>query len=135
MNDKFSSKALMDKYDPNKIFINNFGRRMTKSGTKIDLDPLTTRCALLDNCICSKNSDCAKKQTCTTIPGYDYKVCKTNNETPEQVFDRSLFPPPTGLLNWLLTVVPTLSIAALAKCPVLDFVIDTIPDLLGSVLG
>lgn len=125
----------MDKYDPYKIFDNNFGRRMTKSGTKIDLDPKTTRCALLDNCFCSKNSDCGKKQSCTTIPGYNHTVCKTNNETPESRFDRSLFPPPAGVFNWLLTVVPTLVTAVLAKCPVVDVVVDTVPNVIGSLLG
>lgn len=125
----------MEKFDPKKIFLNNFGRRMTKNGTKIDFDPLTTRCALLDNCFCSKHSDCAATQLCTTIPGYTYPVCKTKNEVPETQLDKSAFPPPSGLLNWFVTVVPTLATAALARCSVLRLVSDTVPDILRSLLG
>lgn len=32
----------MKKFDPNEIFLNNFGRRITKTDTKIDSDPSTT---------------------------------------------------------------------------------------------
>lgn len=48
----------MNKFDPNEVFINNFGRRMKGTGSVIDEDPATKHCALLDNCICSKNKDC-----------------------------------------------------------------------------
>lgn len=124
----------MEKYDPNKVFINSFGRRMIKNSTKIDFDLMTTRCALLENCFCSEDSDCADEQICTSLPGYNYLVCKTKNEIPERQFDRSLFPPPSGLLNWFMTVVPTLVTAALAKCPIVG-VVDTVPDVLTSLLG
>lgn len=124
----------MKKYDPYEIFINSFGRRITKKDVKIDFDPLTTRCALLDNCFCSKDCDCAATQICTSLPGYNYTVCKTKNEVPEVQFDRSIFPDPGGWINWVLTVVPTLVTAVLAKCPILGLV-DTVPDVLVSALG
>ncbi len=74
----------MKKFDPNQIISNSFGRRMTKNDSKIDFDHMITRCALLDNCFCSRDSDCAKAQLCTTIAGYDeYSVCKTKNEVPD----------------------------------------------------
>lgn len=124
----------MKKYDPNHIFINNFGRRITKTGTKIDFDPLTTRCALLDNCFCSKDADCAKTQLCTTLPGYTYPVCKTINEVPEKQLNKSEFPPPAGFLNWLSLTVPNLAIAALAQCP-LPGLLHTVPKVIGSLIG
>lgn len=123
------------KYDPEGIFQNNFGRRITKNGTKIDIDPFTTRCALLDNCFCSNNSDCADTQSCISISGYTYPVCKTRNEVAETKFDRSLLPPPSGLLDWLLTIVPTLVTAVVAKCPILGLVNTIVPNVLGSLLG
>ncbi|XP_037034206.1 L-gulonolactone oxidase 5-like [Bradysia coprophila] len=51
--------AIMNKYDPNEVFINNFGRRVKRTGYKLDIDPKTKHCALLDNCFCSKNCDCS----------------------------------------------------------------------------
>lgn len=104
----------MNKFDPNEVFINNFGRRIKRKGTKVDIDPLTTRCALLDNCICSKNSDCGEHQMCTTLPGYSYRVCKTRNEVPEFTTDK--FPPTLGGLGFLLMNIPTIAKAAHANC-------------------
>lgn len=123
----------MTKFDPNGIFLNNFGRRLKKTGTKIDLDPSTTRCALLDNCFCSENSDCADSQRCTTLPGYTYPVCKTINEVPEQQLSKSSFPPPLEVLDWLSLTVPTLVTAVLAKCS-LGGILDAVPDVVASVL-
>lgn len=117
----------MNKFDPNEIFINNFGRRMKRKSSKVDVDPLTIHCALLDNCICSKDSDCGNDQTCTTLPGYTYPVCKTKNEVPEFTVDRSAFPPALGVLGFLLTNVNTLANAAVAKC--------SLGDLIGGVFG
>lgn len=110
----------MNKYDPNEVFINNFGRRIKGTGTKVDVDPLTTHCALLDNCICSKNSDCAITQKCSTLPGYKYRVCKTKNEIKEFNFDRGILPPPLGVVNYLISEVPTLLTAVISKCSVID---------------
>lgn len=112
----------MEKFDPNEIFINNFGRRLKRKGSKVDIDPLTTRCALLGNCICSTNDDCADTQTCTTIPGYDYYVCKTRNELPELPVDKNRFPPPFGMLRYLITDVFTLVSAARANCSGMEVV-------------
>lgn len=116
----------MNKYDPNEIFINNFGRRLKGTGTTIDADPLIKHCALLDNCICSNNTDCGNTQTCTTLPGYSYRVCKTKNEIPEKAVDKSKFPPLAGFLDWLSTTVPTLAAAVIANCS-LPGVGDIIP--------
>lgn len=70
--------AKMQEYDPNGVFMNDFGRRLKGTGTKINIDPLTVHCALLDNCLCSKSSDCAKGQVCSRIEGYPrFPVCKT----------------------------------------------------------
>lgn len=112
--------AAMNKFDPNEIFINNFGRRIKHKGTKVDIDPLTTHCAILDNCICSKDADCGYYQTCTTLPGYSYRVCKTRNEVPEFTVHKNGFPPSLGVLGYLLTSIPTLANAALANCTVKD---------------
>lgn len=131
----------MNKFDPNEVFINNFGRRMKGTGTLIDIDPLTTHCALLDNCICSKDVDCGSTQICTTLLGYPYRVCKTVNEVPEKTIDRNLFPPVLGLLDWFTTTVPTLAAAALGNCTlegVGNAVNDTligVGDLVGSIIG
>lgn len=112
----------MNKYDPDEVFINNFGRRIKRTGTTVDTDPLAKRCALLDNCICSKNGDCASTQICTTLPEYKYKVCKTKNEIAEFVFDKSSFPPPLGVVPYLVSVVPTLLKAVISNCSLTDAV-------------
>lgn len=98
----------MKKFDPNGIFLNNFGRRLTYNGTKIDIDPLTTKCALLDNCFCSKDSDCADTQTCTTISGYRYPVCKTKNIRSGQTFNRKEYPANFSIVDWFKNTVPAL---------------------------
>lgn len=82
-NPLFALTAIMNKYDPDERFINNFGRRLKGTGSKVDTDPLLTRCALLDNCFCTKNADCGADQSCTTLPGYAYRVYKTKNEVPD----------------------------------------------------
>lgn len=111
----------MNKFDPNEVFINNFGRRLKGTGTKVDTDPLAVRCALLDNCFCSKNSDCGATQTCTTITGYNYTVCKTKNEVPS-VFNKGLLPPPIGILNFLASNVATLASALRGNCSLYSLV-------------
>ncbi len=116
----------MNKFDPNEIFINNFGRRIKRKGTKVDIDPLTVHCALLDNCICSKNTDCGNNQICTTLPGYTYRVCKTRNEVSEFTVDRSAFPPAMGVIGFLLNSIHTLAKATLSNC--------SLGELFGGVL-
>lgn len=107
----------MNKFDPDEIFMNNFGRRIKRIGTTVDIDPLTTRCALLSNCICAKDSDCGDNQTCDTIPGYNYNVCKTKNELPESVtLEKTKLPPSFGLLGFLITSVFKSARAAYANC-------------------
>lgn len=123
----------MNKFDPNEIFINNFGRRIKKNGTTVDTDPLIVRCALLDNCICSKNSDCGRTQICTTLPGYNYPVCKTMNELP-LVFSKASLPPPLGILSFLAVDVPTLALALLGNCTI-DALVNTLRNIGGNVLG
>ncbi|KAJ6635041.1 L-gulonolactone oxidase 2 [Pseudolycoriella hygida] len=105
----------MKKFDPNGIFMNNFGRRLTHMDTKIDMDPLTTRCALLDNCFCSKNADCGDAQICTTINGYKYKACKTKNIVSTDKFDENEFSPNFNVKDWFIEKIPVL-ISSL-KCP------------------
>lgn len=129
----FLITAVMNKYDPNEVFINSFGRRMKKTGTKVDFDPLTKHCAILDNCICSKNTDCASTQICTRLPGYSYRVCKTKNEIAEFEFDKSLLPAPLGIVTYLVSVVPTLITAAISNCSLTDAVGAVSNLILGAV--
>lgn len=97
----------MNEFDPNGIFLNNFGRRLTHMGTNIDIDPLTTRCALLDNCFCSKDSDCGENQACTSILGYDYPVCETKNVVAME-FSRNDFPSNFEVGYWFFNSFPKL---------------------------
>ncbi|KAG4068841.1 hypothetical protein HA402_004989 [Bradysia odoriphaga] len=124
--------AVMNKYDPNEIFINNFGRRLKQTGTKVDMDPLTKHCAILDNCICSENDDCASTQICTTLPGYTYNVCQTKNEVAEVVFDKSLLPAPLGIVQYLVSVVPTSVNTVISNCT-LKGVVGTIGSLIRGI--
>lgn len=71
-------------------------------------------------------------QICTTLPGYTYRVCKTENEIPEKTVDRNLFPPMLGYLDWLTTTVPTLAAAALANCS-LESVGNGVGDVVSGV--
>lgn len=72
----------MKKYDPNGVFMNNFGRRVLGTSTTMDIDPLEVHCGIRDNCICSQDSDCPTTHTCTNLPGYSqYNVCQTIGET------------------------------------------------------
>lgn len=131
-NDSMLSDA-MNKYDPNEIFMNKFGLRLKGEGTKQDIDPKTIHCALLDNCFCTKNSDCGSTQTCTTLRGYTYRVCKTRNEIPEYSFDSCVLPPPLGILSYLVEDIPTLVIAAISNCSLTD-AIGTVGLLLPGLL-
>lgn len=96
--------------------MNRIGLRLKGTGTKLDANPLNTRCALLGGCFCSKNSDCGQNQTCTTLPGYvSYPVCKTKNEEPE-CGKKPTLPPLCDLAKYLDEDVPKLAAAALSKC-------------------
>lgn len=124
----------MNKYDPDEIFINNFGRRLKRTGTKMDIDPKTIHCAILDNCICSKNSDCGTNQICSTVSGYVYKVCRTRNEVAPVVTDiKSLVPPPLGIVPWLVSTLPTLVKSVISNCSLTDAV-GTVGLLLPSLI-
>lgn len=123
----------MNKYDPNEVFINNFGRRLKGTGTKLDIDSKTTRCALLDNCFCTNNLDCGMSQICSTLPGYTYRVCKTKNEIPEVSFDKSILRPPFNVVSYLLTVVPTSIKGVISNCSVTG-AIGTVGLLLPTLL-
>ena len=82
------------------------------------MDPLTTRCALLDNCICETNNDCGVTQTCTNVAGYVYNVCKTRNEVPERYpLSKDKFPSLNNILAYLAQV-PAVASATLARCRV-----------------
>ncbi|KAG4077289.1 hypothetical protein HA402_009918 [Bradysia odoriphaga] len=97
--------AAMQKYDPNGIFLNNFGRRLMNKDTEIDFDPLTTRCALLDNCFCSNSSDCGEQQNCTSISGYNYPVCQTRNVVASR-FERHDYPATFEVGDWFFNSFP-----------------------------
>lgn len=124
----------MNKFDPNEVFINSFGRRIKDSGTEVDVDPLVTRCALLDNCFCTKNSDCGDNQICTTISDYHYRVCKTKNEVPIDFFPKFILPNATGIVNFLSTQSGTLATALLSECSVESLLI-ALGDTTGNTLG
>ncbi|XP_037049943.1 L-gulono-1,4-lactone dehydrogenase-like [Bradysia coprophila] len=125
--------GVMSKYDPNEVFMNNFGRRLKRTGTKIDTDPLTKHCAILDNCFCSNNSDCAANQICSQLSGYFHKVCKTRNEVSPVRFDKSILPPPFRIFPFLVSEVPTLVKSVLSNCSLTD-AIGTVGLLLPGIL-
>lgn len=106
----------MNKYDPNEVFINSFGHRIKKSGTKVDIDPLTVHCALLDNCFCTSNGDCGDNQICTTITGYNYLVCKTKNEIPINFFPKIVLPNGPDLLTFFASEAKNIATALLSEC-------------------
>lgn len=122
----------MDEFDPNGIFLNNFGKRIRNISSNVDTDPKVTRCALLDNCFCSKNTDCADTQICGYLNGYSsYPVCKLANEVSESPFDPSSLPLVDDILNWLNVTVPGLANAALGTCSLPGLV----PDIVGPIVG
>lgn len=112
--------GVMNKYDPKETFINDFGRRIKRTGTKMNIDPLTKHCALLDNCFCSINSDCGANQVCTTVKGYTYNVCKTRNEVVPIPTLKTKLPKPLDIVPWLVSVVPTLVMSAVSNCSLAD---------------
>ena len=95
----------MWEYDPYEVFMNDFGRRLKGTGDKINLDPSTTHCALLDNCICSHHSDCAQNQICSTIEGYpDYPVCK-DIESKFEILDDNPNLPTTSISDYFISIL------------------------------
>lgn len=107
----------MKKNDPKGVFMNKIGLRLKGVGTKIDANPLSTRCALLGGCFCSKDGDCGVNQTCTTLPGYSqYRVCKTKNEEHQCGCKKPALPPLCDLVKYLDEDVPKIAAAALSKC-------------------
>ncbi|KAJ6648570.1 L-gulonolactone oxidase 5, partial [Pseudolycoriella hygida] len=110
---------VMETYDPNGVFMNSFGYRLKRNGTKVDVDPQTTHCAILDNCFCSKDSDCGVNQICTTLTGYKYNVCKTRNEVPPITY-KNLFPPPFGIVSYIVSTIPTAVVSLFHNCSLKD---------------
>ncbi len=108
----------MNKYDPNEVFINSFGRRIKKTGTKVDIDPMVKHCALLDYCFCTMDGDCGDSQTCTTLPGYEYKVCQTQNEIPIDFFPKAILPNATSVFDFFAKEAQALATALLSNCSV-----------------
>jgi hypothetical protein len=108
----------MLEYDPNGVFMNNFGRRLVGIGTKQDSDPAANRCALLDFCFCSQNRDCGPTQFCGTVPGYpDKPVCRTKND--HKVIDQVvMYKFPKYYIQWMLQNIPTLFAKAKFKCAI-----------------
>jgi len=88
--------------------MNNFGRRLIGSSEVIDIDPRTTRCALLDNCFCMKDSDCGPTQYCGVVgEASNHTVCRTIND--DKVLQRARNPIlPIRLLDWALQNKPGL---------------------------
>lgn len=122
----------MNKYDPNEVFINNFGLRLKREGTDVDMDPLTIHCALLDNCICAEDAHCGDNQICTKLPGYSYNVCRTKNEIAPVDLLKIKLPTPLGVVSYLTTIVPTLIPAIISNCSLTDGV-GTLGLLLGGL--
>lgn len=66
--------AIVQKYDPNGVFLNKFGKRITGASSELHIDSRVKHCALLDDCFCDKDTDCATGQYCGEL--YGFKVCK-----------------------------------------------------------
>ncbi len=95
--------------------MNNIALRLTGESRRSDINPSATRCALLGNCFCRRNSDCGPTQICTTLRGYgNYRVCKTKNEKVSVV--KSVLPPVRRLVRYLDVDVPKLAADVLSKC-------------------
>lgn len=102
--------AVMNKYDPNGVFLNSFGRRLKGISSAQDLDPnFNAHCALHDDCFCSQASNCAAYQRCTNLPGYSgYKVCQTIGEQP-QTFLPVTLNPAVSLTQYMNTTLQSLA--------------------------
>lgn len=124
----------MNKYDPNEVFINSFGRRIKNTGKKVDFDPSVTHCALLDNCFCTTNNDCGVNQMCTSVGDYTYRVCQTKNEVPLNFFPKFILPNSTGVFEFLATQTVTLATALLSKCSA-ESLINALGDTAGNSFG
>lgn len=59
--------AEMKNFDPDGVFLNKFGRRLTGEIGEADVDPEMERCALHDYCICGKDYDCGVGQRCEKL--------------------------------------------------------------------
>lgn len=125
----------MNKYDPNEVFINNFGRRLKRKGETVDSDPDANRCALLDYCFCTEDGHCGDTQACTNVQGYEYRVCKTKNEIAPITIDQIPLPSPdwltTGIGPYLISTVPNLVKGVISNCTLTDAIgtIGSVPGL------
>lgn len=115
----------MRKYDPLRIFMNRFGRRLLGTDNKIDNDPNITRCAIMDFCFCTKDGDCASTQICSNIDGYNYTVCKNKAEIAPVTIDTRSLNSSIGLVQYLQTTVPALVTSVIANCSVTN-VLETV---------
>lgn len=109
----------MNNNDPKGVFMNKIGLRLKGKGTQSDANPLSIHCALLGGCFCSKDSDCGPNQTCTTLSGFTYRVCKTKNEEPECAIcncKENTVPPLKDLVKYLDVDVPKLATNVLSTC-------------------
>ena len=85
----------MKEFDPNGIFLNAFGRRLIGVCSLTSSDSEVRHCALLDNCVCAWDTDCAVGQRCSRIQGYpNFPVCKS---PPRDPTDNRLHPEPLSL--------------------------------------
>ncbi|CAL8139498.1 unnamed protein product [Orchesella dallaii] len=77
----------MEEFDPQGIFLNDFGRRIRFDSETRIRDPRVKHCALLDHCICRNDLDCGdgsgSSYRCNLLQGY--RVCRENPKTYEGV--------------------------------------------------
>lgn len=64
----------MQKYDPNGVFLNKFGRRIKGASSELTIDSKVKHCALQDHCFCTEATDCATGQFCGQL--YGFRVCE-----------------------------------------------------------
>ena len=69
----------MKKYSPGGGFLNAFGRRLLGTSNSSDTDPLVSRCALQDYCICERDEQCGIMQVCSTTKK-GFRIC-TDDQT------------------------------------------------------
>lgn len=70
----------MRKFDPQGVFLNKFGRRLTLQSNELMTDPKVKKCALQDYCVCGKDADCASSQVCGKLGKFN--ICTDKNPSP-----------------------------------------------------
>lgn len=69
----------MKEFDPQGVFLNNFGRRLINPDYhKTGLDRYVQHCALVDNCVCQVDEDCGNGRPNSYMCGelLGYNVCR-----------------------------------------------------------